>query len=168
MTNDKASVYSGLFVTSHGINALGKQRLILPSANKMAFLVIFTGRARFLWVSLLWRYWKMFCADIYTRLNSCGILQAHLTQAWAPGCQKMKEHFAQHLINLWCWLSGMITFPWPGRLANPPWTINLRTVWTKSDFCKNRPQRMHQRGEALRLLQLFDLFWVDFFTNGKD
>lgn len=61
MTDGKASVYSGLFVTSCGVNVLGKQHLIPPSANKMAFSVVFTGRARFLWVSLLWRYWEMFC-----------------------------------------------------------------------------------------------------------
>ena len=48
MTNDKASVYSGLFVTSCGVNVLGKQRLIPPSANKMFFSVVFTGRAHFL------------------------------------------------------------------------------------------------------------------------
>lgn len=61
MTNDKTSVYSGLFVTSCGANVLGKQCLIPLSANKMAFSVVFTGRAHFLWVSLLWRYWEMFC-----------------------------------------------------------------------------------------------------------
>lgn len=60
MTNDEASAYPGLFVTSCGVNVLGKQRLIPPSANKMAFLVVFTGRAHFLWVSLLWHYWEMF------------------------------------------------------------------------------------------------------------
>lgn len=61
MTNDKASVYSGLFVTSYSANALGKQCLIPPLANKMAFSLVFTGRAHFLWVHLLWRYWEMFC-----------------------------------------------------------------------------------------------------------
>lgn len=48
LTNDKPSVYSGLFVTSCSVNVLGKQRLTPPSANKMAFSVVFTGRARFL------------------------------------------------------------------------------------------------------------------------
>lgn len=48
MTNDKASVYSDLLVASCGVNVLGEQCLIPPSANKMAFLVVFTGRACFL------------------------------------------------------------------------------------------------------------------------
>lgn len=48
MTNDKTSVYFDLLVTSCGVNVLGEQCLIPPSANKVAFLVVFTGRACFL------------------------------------------------------------------------------------------------------------------------
>lgn len=48
MTNDKASLSSGLFATSCVVNALGNQCLMLPSANKMAFSVAFMGRSCFL------------------------------------------------------------------------------------------------------------------------
>lgn len=168
MTNDKASGYSGLFVISRGVNVPGKQCLIHPSANGAALSRLFTGRAHFPRVSLLWRYWERFCGRYLHRPSGCGIFWAHFTQAGGPGCQNIKEHFPQHLINLSCCLSGVITFPRPGRLTNPPWTINLGTAWTKRDFCKNRPQRMHWRQQALRLLQLLDLFWLDFFTNGED
>lgn len=61
MTSDKASVSSGLFSTSCGVNVLGKQHSMLPLANKMVFSATFTRRAHFLWVTLLWRYWENFC-----------------------------------------------------------------------------------------------------------
>lgn len=167
-TNDKVLVYSGLFVTICGVNVLGKQHFIPSSANEMAFSVVSKGRARFLWVSLLWRNWEMFCGRY---LHSAEFLW-HPPSTFDTGLGPRLPEDERPLytapyqfVVLTAWRDY---FSMAGRLTNPPWTINLRTVWTKRDFCKNRPQRMHQRGEALCLLQLLDLFWVDFFTNGKD
>lgn len=66
MTSDKASVSSGLFSTSCGVNVLRKQCSMLPLANKMVFSAAFTRRAHFLWVTVLWRYWENFCGRYFT------------------------------------------------------------------------------------------------------
>lgn len=90
-----------------------------PISQRAALSRLFTGRAHFPPVSLLWRYWERFCGRYLHRPSGCGIFWAHFTQAGGPGCQNIKEHFPQHLINLSCCLSGVITFPRPGRLTLP-------------------------------------------------
>lgn len=121
MTNDKSSVYSGLFVISHGVNVPGKQCLISPSANKAALCLLFTGRAYFpQWVCFD-VVGRGFVADIYTRPGGCGILWAHLTQgAQAARIQKSTSHST---LSICCaawvvWLlfhgrEGWLTLPEP-------------------------------------------------------
>lgn len=62
-----------------------------------------------------------------------------------------------------------MTFPWLWRLANSPWTINLRTAWTMRAASDISVKIDHEVciWKTLHLLQLLDLLWVDFLLMGR-